>query len=121
MDLFAIEGDGSGIGQAHRNCFVGLLAGQQRIGASLDFGAIGVFDAQELISEGAAPQFPQVCQLPQERLALLFKVWVISGRLFHIVVTILQYNGQKQAKTLKPTFISSTHLNLDIWIEKHES
>jgi magnesium-transporting ATPase (P-type) len=56
----------------------------------------------------ALPQLAQAGEPLQECLTLLFQVRVIGKRLFHIVVIILQYKRQKQAKTLEPTFISST-------------
>jgi hypothetical protein len=46
--------------------------------------------------------------LAQEALTLLLEVGVAGTSGFHIVVIILQYRAQKQWKTAKPTFISST-------------
>jgi len=39
---------------------------------------------------------------------LLPELWVIGYGVFHIVVLILQYTCENQAKKQEPTFISST-------------
>jgi hypothetical protein len=55
-----------------------------------------VFDGQKLFRERAASQLAQVGQMTQERLTLLFEVWIVGGGFFYIVVIILQYPVQKQ-------------------------
>src|SRR6266853_4480917 len=108
LNLLTIQGNQGGITQAHRNGLVGLLSCQERIGAALDAGAIGVFDRQKLFNQRATPQLAQAGEPLQECLTLLFQVRAIGKGLFNIVVIILQLERQKQAKTLEPTFISST-------------
>ena len=109
LNLLAIEGNQLGIGQAPRNGLIGQLAGEQRIGAVFNDGAVGVLDQQELVSQGAAAQFAQAGEPLQEGLALLFELWVIERGCCHVVVFLLQPSSQTQAKTRKPAFISCTH------------
>ena len=90
LNLLTIQGNQGGITQAHRNGLVGLLSCQERIGAALDAGAIGVFDRQKLFNQRATPQLAQAGEPLQERRTLLFQVRVIGKGLFHIVVHILQ-------------------------------
>lgn len=108
MKLSAVEGNHCGIGEPDRNGFIGFFAGEQRIGTAFNLRAVGMFNGQELLGQGATAQLTQVGELAQEALTLLFEVGVSGGIGFHIVATILQYVGQEQWKIQKPTFISST-------------
>src|SRR3974390_2643078 len=67
-----------------------------------------MLDCQKLLGQRTTAQLAQLGELAQKPLSLLFEVWVIGRVLFHVVVYVLQYEGQKQAETPKPTFISST-------------
>ena len=98
LELPAVEGDQRRVGQSHGNSLLGFFTSEQRIGAASDLGTVGMLDSQKLFGKRTAPQFPQLCQLPQKPLSLLFEVRVIR-RGFHIVVSILQYSAQTQAKT----------------------
>src|SRR5712672_2455128 len=108
VDLSAVEGNHGWIAETHGKSFICLFAGEERIRAALDFGTIGKLDGEELLGERSPAQFSQVGELSQEALTLLFEVRIGRGGRFHIVVYILQYYRQKQGKTPKPTFISST-------------
>jgi len=48
---------------------------------------------------------------------LLPELWVIGYGVFHIVVLILQYTCENQAKKQEPTFISSTRQSLISWFK----
>ena len=110
LNLLAIKRNQGWIGEPDRYGFVGCFASQQRIGAAFNLRAIGMFDGQELLRQRTPAQLTQIGELAQESLALLFEVGVMGRSGFHIVVIILQYRGQKQWKTSKPTFISSTRM-----------
>jgi hypothetical protein len=110
LNLLAIDGNQVGIGQPLGNGLGALLACQQRVRAMPNQGTIGMFDREILFREGTPPQFPQAGELLEERLALVFQVRVIRRFRFHIVVRLLQFTGEKQTKTAKPSFISSTPL-----------
>ena len=105
LNLLPIQG---GIGEAPGDRLGAVLAGQERIGAALDARAVLALNHEELFGERAAPQLLQAGELLEELLALVLKIGVIGQRLFHIVVLLLQYTGENQAKKPKPTFISST-------------
>jgi hypothetical protein len=74
LNLLMIQGKQFGIGQAQGDGFFPFLAGEQRIGAELDPRAVCVFDGEELLGQRAAPEFPQIGQLLEEGLALVFEV-----------------------------------------------
>ncbi len=85
-----------------------VLAGQERIRAALDARTVLAFDQEKLFGERPAPQLLQAGELLEEVLTLVLEIRVIGQRLFHIVVLLLQYTGENQAKKPKPTFISYT-------------
>ena len=78
LNLLAIQWNQRWIGEPDRYGFIGLFAGQQRIGAAFDAGTIGVFNGQELLRQGTAAQLTQVGELAQEALTLLFEVGVMG-------------------------------------------
>jgi hypothetical protein len=108
LNLLPIQGHQVGIGQAPGDRLGAVLAGQERIGAALDARTVLALNHEELFRERAAPQLLQAGELLEELLALVLEMGVIGQRLFHIVVLLLQYTGENQAKKPKPTFISST-------------
>ena len=108
LNLLAVEGHQCGIGQAPGNGPLAFFAREQRVRPAFDPRAVSLFDHQILFGEAAPPQRLQAGQLLEESLASVLQAGKIRRDRFHIVVYILQYRREKQAKTSKPTFISST-------------
>ena len=108
LNLLPVKRDQLRIGQSLGNRLGPFLSRQQRIRTAFDRGAIFAFDQQKLLGERSAPELRQSCKLPEQRLALVFQVWIIGVGLFYIVVSILQCLAQIPKKSRNPTFISST-------------
>lgn len=89
LNLLLVERDQLRIGQPLGDRLGPFLARQQRIRAAFDRGAILAFDQQKLLGERSAPELRQSRKLPEQRLALVFQLWIIRIGLFHIVVLIL--------------------------------
>ena len=110
LNLPPIDCEQFGITHAQRKGLGPLLAREQRIGAALNGGAVFAFDGQKLFGEGTPPELLQAGELLEELPPFVFQVGKIRRGSFHIIVVILQYKGENQRKSPKPTFISSTQV-----------